>query len=263
MIQTNTTSLFSYHSVDAQDEVLQQLLKNIDKGTETVNELRSLLTVKTAELNQIVHQLQTIEEVLTSVEYETENVENALKDVRTHDTERIYGPYKDKKKCYEDTLLINKLKTKLRQLGINPTFYFHPSDNAEILQKSAIDLEVAKTISVCMKTDYRQRNLLMKNKQAQPQIQQLGAKIREEYRLWKMYTRGATFSIQNKDLDDLLSIQDQQLSQMEIANTHLAYTRHTSSSLAKLNRSGSLFKLRKFLPTKNPFWSSMAKVAVQ
>ncbi|CAO3693300.1 unnamed protein product [Rhizopus stolonifer] len=267
VIQTTSLSQLTLVNPEAQDETFSQLIRKLDKGTETVAQLRTLLTVKTAELNQLVQQLQMIDEVLTDAEYGTEQVENVLKEVKmdrmsyaaldpvfdTHDTMK-------KTRC-EDSLLINKLKTKLKQLGIDPIYYFRTSDDSVVLQKAVIDLDIAKTISLCIKSDYKQRSTLMKNKNAQDQIQQLGDKIREELKLWKMYTRDASFSLQNKDIEYLLHVQDQQLSHMKKTFKAL-YTRHTSSSMAKLNNSSSLLKLRKLIPSRNP-WLTMAKVVVQ
>jgi hypothetical protein len=51
------------------------------KGTETIINLRSLLTYKTAELNEIIHDLQLIDQVLTNVENGTEQIETVLKEV--------------------------------------------------------------------------------------------------------------------------------------------------------------------------------------
>ncbi len=60
-----------------------------------------------------------------------------------------------------------------------------------------------------------------------------------------MYTRDAPFFIQHKLLNDLLEAQDQQLVNMK-SNNQVLYTKHTSSSMAKI-RPGSVLKLRKLL----------------
>lgn len=51
------------------------------QGSETILNLRSLLTLKTVELNELVHQLELIDRVLINVENGTEEIEIALKDV--------------------------------------------------------------------------------------------------------------------------------------------------------------------------------------
>lgn len=88
---------------------------------------------------------------------------------------------------------MNKVNTKLKQLDIDPTHYFSTLgkmpilsyapvkhsyvffflDDTQVLQKALIDLEIAKTISTCIKNDYKRRSALMKNKHAEENIMQV------------------------------------------------------------------------------------------
>ncbi|KAG1052711.1 hypothetical protein G6F46_008041 [Rhizopus delemar] len=243
---------------DNSDEIISQLLRKLDKGTETVINLRTLLAQKTAELNGLIQQLDLINQVLMDMEYGTGQIESVLKDLRLDKAVYAEATLESAIQsasglCVENNPKIawmNKLNTKLKQLGIDPSYYFRTLDDAATLQKATVELEIAKTISLCIKADYKRRNVLLKNKNAQEQTKQLGDKIREELNLWKMYTRDAPFFIQHKPLNDLLEAQDQQLVNMK-SNSQVLYTKHTSSSMAKI-RPGSVLKLRKLL-TLVPF----------
>lgn len=65
------------------------------------------------------------------------------------------------------------------------TNLFHPFlffsnitiDDTHTLKKSIVNLEIAKTISLCIKSDYKRRNALMKNKNAKEQIKQVNLDI--------------------------------------------------------------------------------------
>lgn len=52
--------------------------------------LRALITTKTAELDQLIQQLQLIDQVLTHVEHGTEQIEQVLKDLTSRD-ELVYA----------------------------------------------------------------------------------------------------------------------------------------------------------------------------
>ncbi|KAG2235724.1 hypothetical protein INT48_009139 [Thamnidium elegans] len=71
------------------DKVILQLLSKLDEGTETIMNLRSLLSYKTAELNQLVSQLELIDQVLVNVENGTEQIELVLKDVISAGQEKL------------------------------------------------------------------------------------------------------------------------------------------------------------------------------
>ncbi|KAG0749527.1 hypothetical protein G6F57_005197 [Rhizopus arrhizus] len=279
-LSVSQSTLVSQHE-GASDETFVHLLRMIDKGTETVTGLRKLLITKATELEELVQQLNLINQVLNDVEYGTKQTEDVLKEMRldkisfaeaTLDSalQSAYNLCPNHILKDEDErlnkLLINKLKVKLKQLDIDPTCYFHTFDDTSTLKKSIVNLEIAKTISLCIKSDYKRRNALMKNKNAKEQIKQngkkLGDKIREEFNIWKMYTRGAPFLIGDEHLIDLLEIQDQQNIKKKKKNEAVLYTMHTSSSIAKLNtaETNSLFKLRKLLIKGNSSWFKMNKI---
>lgn len=65
------------------------VIGNEIKGTETAINLRSLLCYKTAQLNELVSQLQLIDQVLFNVEHGTEQIELVLKDVISAGQEKL------------------------------------------------------------------------------------------------------------------------------------------------------------------------------
>lgn len=88
------------------DKDIQQLLSKLDEvynssqlfiirtkhykqGTETMINLRSLLCYKTAQLNELVSQLELIDQVLFNVEHGTEQIELVLKDVISAGQEKL------------------------------------------------------------------------------------------------------------------------------------------------------------------------------
>ncbi|RCH86165.1 signal transducing kinase of the PAK [Rhizopus azygosporus] len=268
---------------EASDDILAQLLRKLDKGTETIMNLRALITTKTAELDQLIQQLRLIDQVLTHVEHGTEQIEQVLKDLTSRD-ELVYAEAtlnsalqsacllsssiptcaKKPNSIHQNNewILMNKVNTKLKQLDIDPTHYFSTLDDTQVLQKALIDLEIAKTISTCIKNDYKRRSALMKNKHAEENIMQLGDKIREEVKVWKKYSRNAPLMIQGKDILVLLHIQDQQVTKNKRKSNQALYSKHTSSSMAKLHttRPSSVLKLRKLLGKRSSQWLTMTKV---
>ncbi|CEG74351.1 hypothetical protein RMATCC62417_09586 [Rhizopus microsporus] len=270
---------------EASDDALAQLLRKLDKGTETIMNLRALITTKTAELDQLIQQLRLIDQVLTHVEHGTEQIEQVLRDLTSRD-ELVYAeatldsalqstcrlssfiPTCAKKPNSihrnNEWILMNKVNIKLKQLDIDPTHYFSTLDDTQVLQKALIDLEIAKTISTCIKNDYKRRSALMKNKHAEENIMQLGDKIREEVKIWKQYSQNAPLMIQDKDILVLLHIQDQQVTKSKRKSNQTLYSKHTSSSMAKLHttRPSSVLKLRKLLGKRSSQWLTMTKVVV-
>ena len=57
------------------------LLTSLKKGTQTIANLRSLLTLKTAELNELVAQLELANQAIFNVESTTTQIESMLKDL--------------------------------------------------------------------------------------------------------------------------------------------------------------------------------------
>ncbi|KAG1451481.1 hypothetical protein G6F56_008073 [Rhizopus delemar] len=273
MIQYNTLSELTLVNHDSPQKV-NHLLEKLDKGTETATNLQILLSTKTAELNNLVQQLEMIDKALTQVEYGTEQIEIVLKDSRmdhlvyaeaTLDSAlesacTLCGTSNKTNEAEDENekkRLMNKLDGKLKQLGIDPSYYFSKSDDVILLQKSIIDLEIAKTISILIKTDYKRRHALMKNKGNHEKIKQLGEKIREEIKLWSDYTRSASFLIQDKNILDLLDSQDEQWDQKK---------RKRLQALSKLSitaaKSGSVLKLRRLLSKQSVSWFTTAKSVI-
>ncbi|KAI9484045.1 MAG: hypothetical protein EXX96DRAFT_163075 [Benjaminiella poitrasii] len=62
-------------------DAVQMLLAKLDEGTQTIANLRSILTMKTAELNELLAQLELTNQAITTVEATTTQIENMLKDL--------------------------------------------------------------------------------------------------------------------------------------------------------------------------------------
>ncbi|KAI8993495.1 hypothetical protein BDB01DRAFT_715838 [Pilobolus umbonatus] len=65
----------------SEDKAVNMLLAKLDEGTQTVINLRSLLTLKTAELNELIAQLELTNQAIMTVESTTTQIENMLKDL--------------------------------------------------------------------------------------------------------------------------------------------------------------------------------------
>ncbi|KAI8063860.1 hypothetical protein BC940DRAFT_306559 [Gongronella butleri] len=63
------------------DAAVSQLLAKLDEGMHTVANLRSILTMKTAELQELLAQLEMTSQVITQVESTTTHIESLLKDL--------------------------------------------------------------------------------------------------------------------------------------------------------------------------------------
>lgn len=63
------------------DNAVAMLLARLDEGTQTVMNLRSILTLKTAELNELLAQLELTNQAIATVESTTAQIEAMLKDL--------------------------------------------------------------------------------------------------------------------------------------------------------------------------------------
>ncbi|KAL0075711.1 hypothetical protein F4703DRAFT_1330012 [Phycomyces blakesleeanus] len=63
------------------EKAVIQLLSKLDKGLQTIANLRSVLTFKTAELNEVLGQLEVIQQAVVKVETSTCQIELILKDL--------------------------------------------------------------------------------------------------------------------------------------------------------------------------------------
>ncbi|KAF7730707.1 hypothetical protein EC973_001656 [Apophysomyces ossiformis] len=66
---------------DVGDKSVVQLLTKLEEGTQTIANLRSILTMKTAELNELIAQLEMTNQAITHVESTTAQIETMLKDL--------------------------------------------------------------------------------------------------------------------------------------------------------------------------------------
>ncbi|KAI7885327.1 hypothetical protein K492DRAFT_123965 [Lichtheimia hyalospora FSU 10163] len=63
------------------DKAVVQLLNKLDEGAQTIANLRSILTLKTAELNELIAQLELTNQAIVNVESTTTQIEHMLKDL--------------------------------------------------------------------------------------------------------------------------------------------------------------------------------------
>ncbi|GAA5808248.1 hypothetical protein MFLAVUS_001636 [Mucor flavus] len=243
------------------DKVILQLLSKLDEGTETIMNLRSLLSYKTAELNELVSQLELIDQVLVNVENGTEQIELVLKDVISAGQEKLLDAEATLDSAIKSAgnlyFIDSKKATSFRkqeQLGINAS-QFLTNDDLNVLQKAYIDLDLAKNIASTIKSDLKQRSTLIKNKNAPlDQIKQIGNGIRSKLLLYKSYTKNSPLVINGKEeVITILDREDQSIQQQNkksrtsVTNSILLLSRHTTSSKAKSKEPqgpGSTLRLR-------------------
>ncbi|KAG1450990.1 hypothetical protein G6F55_009412 [Rhizopus delemar] len=82
---TSTTEPLKEQSLN-NDNAVNMLLAKLDEGTQTVMNLRSILTLKTAELNELLAQLELTNQAITTVESTTAQIEAMLKDLGLSDS---------------------------------------------------------------------------------------------------------------------------------------------------------------------------------
>ncbi|ORY94771.1 hypothetical protein BCR43DRAFT_494565 [Syncephalastrum racemosum] len=63
------------------DKAVIQLLSKLDEGTQTIANLRSILALKSAELNELIAQLEMTNQAIVNVESTTTQIETMLKDL--------------------------------------------------------------------------------------------------------------------------------------------------------------------------------------
>ncbi|KAI9246423.1 hypothetical protein EDC94DRAFT_529642 [Helicostylum pulchrum] len=236
--------------------------------------LRSLLSYKTAELTQLVSQLELIDQVLVNVENGTEQIELVLQDVITAGQDKLLdaeatldSAIKSAGNLYlldsKKRTIVNKLNIVLKQLGINSSQFLSKiaNDDLNVLQKAYTELDLAKNIASTIKSDLKQRSTLIKNKNAPlDQIKQIGNDIRSNLLLYKSYTKNSPLIINGKeDVITILDREDQSV-KTSVNNSILLLSRHTTSSKAKSKEPqqgpGSTLRLRNMLskriaPTKS------------
>ncbi|OAD03058.1 hypothetical protein MUCCIDRAFT_109912 [Mucor lusitanicus CBS 277.49] len=185
------------------DKLVQQLLKKLDEGSETILNLRSLLTLKTAELNELVHQLELIDQVLMNVENGTEQIEIVLKDV-------IVSKNQQDKLLDAEATLDSAIKSacSLYSIDLYSVNNKQPSPikTASMLKKIAgilneLDIESTIDLSTLMKKKHTSASSMDK-------IKQLGSSIRKQCAVYQSYTRNAPLIMYGKE--DIISILDRE-----------------------------------------------------
>ncbi|KAI8877616.1 hypothetical protein K501DRAFT_306314 [Backusella circina FSU 941] len=169
------------------DKVALQLLNKLDKGAETITNLHSLLMTKTGELNQLVAQLELIQQVLTKVEYGTQQIENVLKEMGQG-----------------EKLLDAEASLDFAIQSANHLY----NNDLNVLQKASVDLDIAKTIALSVKNECRRRSALLHNKNASKLVKQLGDSIRDDVRLFKTYSYDQPLLINGVNVLTILDRED-------------------------------------------------------
>ncbi|KAI8640813.1 hypothetical protein BD408DRAFT_483837 [Parasitella parasitica] len=243
MINDNHANVASVASVDCvvapsvnhnnNDKLVQQLLKKLDEGSETMLNLRSLLTLKTAELNQLVHQLELIDQVLTNVENGTEQIETVLKNVLSSKNQQhkladaeatldtaiksaidLYSVNNKQSSPIKTVSILSKIAGILDELNIGSSLDSYKNDDIKVLHKAYMDLDLAKSIAISIKTDFKHRSTLLKKRlpSSIDKIKQLGSNIRKQVRNYQSYTRNAPFMYGKEDIITILDREDHAIS---------------------------------------------------
>ncbi|KAI8990828.1 hypothetical protein BDF20DRAFT_841073 [Mycotypha africana] len=80
LVSDNISNASTAMNAASNNDAVNMLLAKLDEGTQTVVNLRSILTMKTAELNELLAQLELTNQAITTVEATTTQIENMLKD---------------------------------------------------------------------------------------------------------------------------------------------------------------------------------------
>lgn len=79
-LPSKVTTLSETSTIGAGGDAVNMLLAKLDEGTQTIINLRSILTLKTAELNELLAQLELTNQAITTVESTTTQIEVMLKE---------------------------------------------------------------------------------------------------------------------------------------------------------------------------------------
>ncbi|KAG2200760.1 hypothetical protein INT47_002804 [Mucor saturninus] len=79
-LPTKAAGLSETSSIGGGGDAVNMLLARLDEGTQTIINLRSILTLKTAELNELLAQLELTNQAITTVESTTTQIESMLRD---------------------------------------------------------------------------------------------------------------------------------------------------------------------------------------
>ncbi|KAI9316286.1 hypothetical protein BX666DRAFT_223203 [Dichotomocladium elegans] len=201
-----------------EDQSIYQLLNKLDEGLQTVSNLRSILALKTSELNELLGQLELTQQAIHNVEQSTEQIENILKglgltedggegrlmlldaeaslDKAIRSATDLYSRQPTLRSTHTRTIrprtdtksLVRQINQLLRELDIDADTFFktvHDMDDTQALQK--------------IKNKARHNPM---------EIVTLSTKIRESVRLWRTYVQDAPMRIDGKDILEILDAQD-------------------------------------------------------
>ncbi|KAJ2959115.1 hypothetical protein NQZ79_g5400 [Umbelopsis isabellina] len=265
-------------SPNSGDTAVSQLLGKLEEAGQTIANLRSILTYKTAELNELVGQLEITNQAIENVETTTVNIEtmltemglssdtleihtresmlldaqasldHALKSANTlYATEqdhagtkltrrrsmassssgglhsdngerrdRMSANYSMSKIRYKPDAkpILRKLHELIRQLELDSAKFFQDigsTDDLQKLQKAYVNLEIAKTIALAAKTNFKRRTIILRRarrRDALEEIELLGVKIREAVSIWQEHTMYQPLKVDGKDILDILDRED-------------------------------------------------------
>ncbi|KAI8376190.1 uncharacterized protein BYT42DRAFT_546901 [Radiomyces spectabilis] len=278
------------------DQAVRQLLLKLDEGAQTIANLRSILALKTAELNELLAQLDMTNQVIVNVEESTVQIENMLKEMgitdETQDRQALllnaeaslhsaiksanslyaaesdawsaqrryvlrrpsagtsnsgidpeprqptHSKFQSKIRYKPDSKpILRKLNELLRHLELDSGKFFESIGNindVQALQKAYVDLDIAKTISLSAKSNFKRRTILLKSARRRnilEEVKMLGAKIREGEALWKTYARNAPMLIDGQDIIATLNREDELLAKnLPVHPSRLSYDSHVRRS---------------------------------
>ncbi|KAG2180057.1 hypothetical protein INT43_003844 [Umbelopsis isabellina] len=274
------------------DTAVSQLLGKLEEAGQTIANLRSILTFKTAELNELVGQLEITNQAIENVETTTVNIEtmltemglssdtfenhtresmlldaqasldHALKFANTLYTteqdhsgtkltrrrsmassssgglhsdngerrDRTSANYSVSKIRYKPDAkpILRKLHELIRQLELDSAKFFQDigsTDDLQKLQKAYVNLEIAKTIALAAKTNFKRRTIILRRarrRDAMEEIDLLGIKIREAVAIWQEHTMYQPLKVDGKDILDILDREDDLIAKNVLCTTQLS-----------------------------------------
>ncbi|KAG0169579.1 hypothetical protein DFQ28_003556 [Apophysomyces sp. BC1034] len=265
------------------DKSVLQLLTKLEEGTQTIANLRSILTLKTAELNELIAQLELTNQAISNVESTTTQIETMLKDLGLSESQAretlllnaeasLDSAIKSASNLYateyryqrrpsiastsslsidqdrrerqpirlaskirykpDPKRILRQLNDLLRDLELDTGKFFESMgatalDDIQLLQKTYVDLDLAKTIALSAKSNLKRRTILLRSngrrRNNSEEIKLLGTKIREGVAMWKTYTRNAPMLVNGKDVLETLDNEDELMAKNSVEKD-IAYT---------------------------------------
>ncbi|RUS16185.1 hypothetical protein BC937DRAFT_91527 [Endogone sp. FLAS-F59071] len=271
-------------SIKLHDENNEAMLKAKNKMDETSQgavRLRSILDVKTAELNELMAQLQLAYEALENVEKLAEEIEASLMEIGSgarlakeetaeesallqHQDDTTINakiPSDDQQlvttipatldispeQINQSLLQLDKL---IEELGLDRDAYmkaFEDIHDIRTVRKSVMHLEIAKTIQASVCNNVKRRTNLLNGSRRDNELEEiktLGKKIRESIPLWEEYTYSLPLIIGGVDI------------LCHLDNEDVSLTRNLPSISGRTNLSTTSNKSANTAPTPSPTLSS-------